>query len=160
MEDEKIIESGLEANKANYDALTALKELKEKTVSKEKYEKLEREHAELLKSYVEGNPLPEDQKQESKTIKELREATFKEGISNIEFAENSLKLREAILEESGEDIFVPKGKKIIATEEDYAAAQRVADVLEQCIDSAEGDNQVFTNELQRRTIDIMPSRKR
>jgi hypothetical protein len=40
------------------------------------------------------------------------------------------------------------------TDEDVRTAQKVADVLQECVDYAEGDSAVFTNELQRRLVDV------
>ena len=56
--------------------------------------------------------------------------------------------------EGNPDPFLPVGKQILPTDEDVAAANRVADVLKECVDYAEGDSAVFTNELQRRLVDI------
>lgn len=52
------------------------------------------------------------------------------------------------------DPFLPVGNQIAPTDDDIAAAERVAKVLQECVDYADGDSAVFTNELQRRTIDI------
>ena len=48
---------------------------------------------------------------------------------------------------------------ISPTEEDIKCAEKVADVFQQCIDYAKGDPTVFTNELQRRTLNSMPNRR-
>ena len=58
------------------------------------------------------------------------------------------------------DPFAPQGKLITASDEDLAAAQKVADALQHCVEVAEGDNLVFTNELQRILIDSVPMRRR
>ena len=55
---------------------------------------------------------------------------------------------------------MPVGKRITPTDEDISAANRVATVLQECVDYAQGDSQAFTNELQRRTIDTAPKKKR
>lgn len=54
------------------------------------------------------------------------------------------------------DPFLPVGSQITPEESDVAAANRVASVLQECVDYAEGNNDVFTNELQRRLIEIRP----
>jgi hypothetical protein len=59
------------------------------------------------------------------------------------------------MDEGGDDPFVPHGRKVVIEQSDYDAAERVADVLQQCIDYADGDNAVFVNEIQRRTVDTM-----
>ena len=42
---------------------------------------------------------------------------------------------------------------------DYEAAERVATVVRECIEYAKGDSAVFTNELQRRTVDTAIPRR-
>ena len=42
------------------------------------------------------------------------------------------------------------------TNEDYEAAQKVADAFQSCIDVAEGDPEIFTRELMRITKDAAP----
>ena len=59
-----------------------------------------------------------------------------------------------MIAEGKPDPFLPIGKQIMPTNEDIEAANRVAEVFQSCVDYAEGDSAVFTNELQRRTIDI------
>ena len=70
-----------------------------------------------------------------------------------------MKLREALLEKGEKDPFLPYGKNIIPTDEDIATADRVARVLQECVDYADGDSDIFTNELQRITVDTAPQRK-
>ena len=48
------------------------------------------------------------------------------------------------------DPFVPTGSKIKPTDEDFAKAKKVADTLQECVDYADGDPDVFTDELKRR----------
>ena len=78
----------------------------------------------------------------------------------MEFVKNTLALRQAIIDSGKPDPFLPMGNKIIPSDEDIATATRVANVLQECVDYADGDSAAFTNELQRRTVDIpMPRRK-
>lgn len=66
-----------------------------------------------------------------------------------------------LIESGNPDPFLPIGLRIAPTQEDIQAAERVADVLQQCLDYADGDNALFTAEFQRRTMNVpMPSRKR
>lgn len=157
MEEEKVV-SG-EVVEDNTDYITAIKELKENSVSKEEYLKLKDKNRELLQSLVNGETIQEDVKV-LPNIKELREKAFKDGQTNLEYCQNALNLRNAIIEQGGVDPFVPNGLKIVPTDEDIVTAQRVADVLQECIDVADGDSAIFTNELQRRMIDTAPSRRR
>lgn len=137
----------------NTDYLEAIKTLKENSVDRAKYDQLRAENKRLLDSIVNGTPV-EVAKEEKKSIEELREAYLKEDQSNLEYITNTLKLREAIIAEGKPDPFLPIGEQILPTDEDVKAAQKVADVLQECVDYAEGDSAVFTNELQRRLVDV------
>lgn len=145
----------------NNQYIQAINELKEKTVDKEKYIKLQQENKKLLDSIVNGTEIDlGKQTEKKKTIKELRDDYFKTDQSNLEFVKNTLALRQAIIDSGKPDPFLPLGNKIIPSDEDIATATRVANVLQECVDYADGDSAAFTNELQRRTVDIpMPRRK-
>lgn len=137
----------------NTDYITAIKELKENSVDRSKYDALKAENKKLLDSIVNGTPV-EVKVEDKKSIGELREAYLKEDQSNLEYITNTLKLREAIMAEGKPDPFLPIGEQIMPTDQDIATAQKVADVLQECVDYAEGDSAIFTNELQRHLVDI------
>ena len=135
------------------DYLAAINELKQNSVNREDYNKLKAENKKLLDSIVNGTPV-EVQSPQRKSIEELRAAYLKEDQTNIEYISNTLKLREALIAEGKPDPFLPIGEQILPTDEDIAAANKVASVLQECVDYAEGDSAVFTNELQRRLVDV------
>ena len=143
----------------NTDYIAAIKELKENSVDRQKYDALKADNKRLVEALVNGQTIETNSKPPV-DIQALRNELFRnENQTNLQYVENALKLRNALIESGEPDPFIPQGSKVIATSEDIAAAQRVADVLQECIDYAEGDSQVFTNELQRRTVDTMPRRK-
>lgn len=150
-EEEKVV-TGTEVVD-NTDYIAAIKELKENSVDRSKYEQLRAENKKLLDSIVNGTPV-EVKVEDKKSIEELRAAYLKEDQSNLEYITNTLKLREAIMAEGKPDPFLPIGEQIMPTDSDIATAQKVADVLQECVDYAEGDSAVFTNELQRRLVDV------
>lgn len=126
--------------------------LKKETVSIEDYKKLEAENKNLLNSIVNDlNPRKEEDK-EVADINELRKRLRKDDPSNLEYVKNVLELRDAVLSSGGNDPFLPYGKKIVPTNDDIEAANRVATVLKECVDYANGDSLLFTNELYRRII--------
>ena len=150
-EEKKLVETGEAVDNTDY--IAAIKELKEKSVDRSKYDQLRAENKKLLDSIVNGTPV-EVTKEEKKSIGELREAYLKEDQSNLEYITNTLKLREALIAEGKPDPFLPIGNQIMPTDEDVATANKVAQVLQECVDYAEGDSAVFTNELQRRMVDV------
>ena len=135
------------------DYLAAINELKQNSVNREDYNKLKAENKKLLDSIVNNVPV-EVQSPQRKSIEELRAAYLKEDQTNLEYISNTLKLREALISEGKPDPFLPIGEQILPTDEDVAAANKVASVLQECVDYAEGDSAVFTNELQRRLVDV------
>ena len=137
----------------NTDYIAAIKELKENSVDRSKYDQLKAENKKLLDSIVNGTPA-EVKVEEKKSIEELRANYLKEDQSNLEYITNTLKLREAIIAEGKPDPFLPIGEQIMPTDEDVKTAEKVAQVLQECVDYAEGDSAVFTNELQRRLVDV------
>ena len=135
------------------DYLEAIKSLKENSVDRSKYDQLKAENKKLLDSIVNGTPA-EVKVENKKSIEELRANYLKEDQSNLEYITNTLKLREAIIAEGKPDPFLPIGEQIMPTDQDIQIAQKVANVLQECVDYAEGDSAVFTNELQRRLVDV------
>lgn len=77
-------------------------------------------------------------------------------LSNLEYWDKTLQLRQAIIDEGGSDPFLPAGQKIAASAEDREKANNVAKIVQECIDYAQGDSSIFTTELNRRTVDTSP----
>lgn len=158
MENEEVLNNESQQNNVSSDNsnyIEAIKEMKEKSVPKEEYEKLRAENKQLLESLVNGETRPAETKEEV-NIDELRKDIFTKEMTNMEYIDKALKLRTALMEKEHIDIFVGSGKNFRPTEEDFAAAQRVADVFQECLDIADGNPDVFTRELDRRTIDAAP----
>lgn len=150
---EKVVDTETE-----FDPVAAINELKQNSVSKEDYNKVVAEKNKYLKALIDGNQVAEVQKKEPVDIDGLRKELFggEKDLTNLEYAKKALELRDAIIERDGVDIFVGRGSKLTPTDEDYEAAQRVADGFQQCIDVAQGDSEIFTRELMRITEDVAP----
>lgn len=136
----------------------ALKETRENSVSKEAYDKLLKEKNALVSEIINGEGAGSGQKPAPEaneaTIKELREQLYGpkcSELSNLDFWEKTLALREAVIKEGAPDPFLPVGTKISPTAEDVTKANNVAEVVKQCIDEADGNSEVFTALLQSRT---------
>ena len=81
-------------------------------------------------------------------------------LTNLEYVTKALELRDQLIAAGKPDPFLPYGEKIAPTNEDVEAANRVAKVLRECVDYADGDSSIFTNELQRVMIDTAPRARR
>lgn len=161
VENENSVSQQETVNDSN-DYIEAIKEMKQNSVSKEAYEKLKAENKQLLDSIINGTELPQSQREEPVDINKLRKELFSTDtdMSNLEFVSNALKLRDELISRGEKDPFLPAGEKIIPTEEDIQTANRVASILRDCVEYADGDSSIFTTELQRLTIDSSPMRRR
>ena len=148
---------------SNDNYIEAIKEMKDNTVAKEDYLKLKAENKQLLDTIVRGEQREaEAQTQPVKVnVDELRNDIFNKDLNNLDYISKTLQLRNELIESGEKDPFLPYGKNILPTDDDIAKAQKVADVLQECVDIADGDSDVFTNELQRRLVDpILPRNNR
>ena len=147
------IDETLNNEEEEFDAIEEIKKLKENSVSKDEYDKLKKENSKLMKTLIEGGQI-QNNNTTTKSIPELRkELLCNENLNNLQYCQKALELRDAIIADGGTDPFLPYGMKITPTREDIEAAERLADVLKNTIDYAQGDSQLFTAELQRVTRD-------
>ena len=140
----------------NEDYIAAINELKSRTVDKEEYERLKEDNKRLLDSIVNGSlDSGEPKAPQIREPEEIRKELFgDETLDNLTYATKALELRNSLLAKGEMDPFLPYGKQILPTDQDIASANKVAEVLAECVEYAKGDNSVFTNELQRRTVDV------
>lgn len=148
------LEKNVTVEDTTTDYIEAIKELKQNSVDRAEYDKLRAENKKLLDSIVNGQSIEIEAKEPKKSLEELRDAYLKEDQTNLEYITNTLNLRKALIEEGKPDPFLPIGNQILPTDEDVATANKVAQVLQECVDYAEGDSAVFSNELQRRLVDV------
>ena len=143
------------------DYVAAINELKANTVSKTEYSKLRAENKKLLDALVNGREI-DLPKEEKVDVDELRKKLFNKdaNLSNLEYVDTALKLRNALIEKGERDPFLPVGDRVSETAEMYDIAQRVADGLQECVDFADGDSGIFTAQLQRITKDTPIKRRR
>lgn len=144
------------------DLAKALIEARKNSVPREDYEKLRKEKKELLDQIINGGegigggqPKP----QEKADINALREELYgpkSSELSNLEVADKTLKLRAAVIDQEGYDPFLPYGAKIKPSEDDRQKAEKVAKVMQECIDEADGNSEMFTALLQSRTTNDSP----
>ena len=153
-EEKDLSVTGNQVDDMTPDYLAAINELKQNSVDRSKYEELRAENKKLLDSIVNGTEVALPATEAKKSVEELRAAYLKEDQTNLEFVTNALALREALMAEGKPDPFLPIGEQILPTDEDVKTAEKVASVLKECVDYAEGDTAVFTNELQRRLVDV------
>lgn len=151
-EEKKINEQGEDMTE---DYLEAIKNLKENSVDRSKYDALKAENKKLLDAVVNGQEINVQEKETQKRdVQTIREELFNKEHNNLEYVTLSLELRNALIAEGKPDPFLPYGRQISPTREDEEIAEKVAQVYQECVDYAEGDSELFTNELMRRTKDV------
>lgn len=136
------------------DYLEAIKNLKQNTVDKAKYEQSEAERKRLLNMVVNGQTVDVPEEPKHREINVIRNELFNKEHNNLDYIKLSLELRNALIAEGQPDPFLPYGRQISPTREDEEIAEKVAQVYQECVDFAEGDSELFTNELMRRTKDV------
>lgn len=158
MSNENITTTVEEMNNEQY--IAAIEEMKANTVSRDAYNKLRNENKQLLDALVSGKEIPQEP-QNKPTVDELRKKLFGgQDMSNLEYVETALSLRDSLIEAGERDPFLPYGDKVDITSEQIDTAEKVAAGLKEMVDFAEGDSGVFSAEYQRRVKDVSIPRGR
>ncbi len=153
-----------EVQETEQNRIEAIKKLKENSVSKDIYNKAIEENKRLYDALINGadESAETPEVEEKKPLTELRKELFtpKKELTDIEYVTKALELRDRVLEETGDDIFVGSTHMNTPRQEDYEIAERVADVFRECLDVANGQNGQFIAALQSRTNEVLiPPRK-
>ena len=146
---EEIMETTNLDNEVDY--IQAIKDLKENTVPRDQYMKLKNENKKLIQNLVEGKGGDDGAAAPKVDVDKLRKDLFRQdsSMTNLAYIDKALQLREALIEAGEKDPFLPWGKQISPTDADIATANKVASVLQDCVDYANGNAAVFQSELQR-----------
>lgn len=135
----------------NTDYITAIKSLKENSVSKDKYDALAKEKKELLDALVNGQSV-EQQNENTLEAREVYYKKYKENkfSSDLDYWDNFLKLRKATMNEFGYDPcvtgsygFTPEGTKVEATYGEAETIEQQMDLIEGMVEEANGNPVVF-----------------
>lgn len=143
-------------------AADIITEMRANTVPKDKYNRLVEENRKLMKSLANGETI-EVKAPETPDIAELDKALYTDDVqhlSDLEMVSKTLQLRKAVIDATGEDIFIPVGKRFSPEEDDIVKAERIADVFQQCVDAADGDTHRFMRLIDERTMDVPQPMKR
>ena len=136
------------------DYINQVNELKQNTVSKEKYNKLKEENSKLAQALLYGNgaEISGLTKPKETNIDELRDQLFvhKSCKNDLEYFTKLLELREKVIADGQRDPFLPTNHNYIPNDQDEKDALRIADNIQAAIEYADGDPAVFTNDLKRR----------
>lgn len=136
--------------------IEAIQSLKKNSVSRSAYEELKADNKKLVDMLTNGETLQQEVVDKPKSSSEIRAelASYDSDVGNCQYVKTALELRDALMSEGQPDPFVASTHKLTPSLEDYESADRVATVLRECLEAANGDDEYFTNELQRRTNDV------
>lgn len=162
-ENEKVVEEKastlIEDNTKDY--IEEIQKLRDSSIPKEEYNRLKEENKRLITTLASGGNLNADVPQTKESIDSLRAKLFNsENLSNLDYCSTALELREALMAEGKPDPFLPVGHEIVPSTSDRESAERVASALKECVEYAQGDADIFTDELQRRLVDSTPRRRK
>lgn len=165
MAEEEKIETKTDVTKTADDYIDAIAKLKASSVDRSEYEAVRAENKKLLDSLVNGSKIENQEQEQGPTYRdpqEIRKELFDvdNPLSNLEYVTKAIELRDTLIAKGERDPFLPYGQNISPTEDDIKKANNAAEVFKHCIEYADGDDEVFTNELQRLTDDAMPLRGR
>ena len=147
--EDKVLEKEKETeNPLKEDYIEQIQNLKANTVNKEEYEKLVQENKKLIGALVDGKNLPAEV-DDVKSVEDYKKVLANPDSNNLEYCTALLGVRNCVLEEKGIDIFLQPNASVA----DREAAEAVAKTIQEAIDYCDGDSQLFTQELQRRTVD-------
>ena len=145
------------------DYIAEIQKLKANTVSIDDYNRLKNDNKKLITALASGETIGSTEPSNpEKNINDLRNKLLKEGsnLNNLDYVKTAVNLRDALIAQGQRDPFLPYGKGVLPTAEDVECANRVANVFKECIEYADGDPDIFTSELQRRTVDAGPIRRK
>ena len=145
---------------AELDPIEALREIKKNSVPRSEYDRVVAERNKIFAAYANGEREEQPEKQTPVDVDALRKDILSGELPNLEYAEKVIALRNELIAQGQRDPFLPYGKDVYPTMEDEAEAQAVADALEDCIEAANGDSAIFTNELQRIMVNTAPQRRK
>lgn len=149
-DEENKVETG-KVDDTQVDYIEAIKNLKQNTVDRSKYDELKAENKKLLDSIVNGQSVDVEQQPQYRDVNVIRDELFNHEHNNLEYMKLSLELRNTLIAKGERDPFLPYGSQIAPTPEDVEKAEKAAQIYQECIDYADGDSKLFTQELQRRT---------
>lgn len=150
-------------NEAAPSPLEQLEALRANTVDKAEYERVVAERNQMFQSLAtqpRATTTEAPKVDAAKRMSELRTSLYGEDcqLSNLDYWKNTLELRQLILDQGGRDPFLPYGKDNAIDDDDIKTVNRVVTGVQSCIDYADGDSDIFTNELQRITVDTPVAR--
>lgn len=156
-------ENTVETTNDYQEYIDQINELKRTSVSRAEYDKIREENRTLLSNLVNGTTsvVAEEEPVKRESLDELRARVFNNPKNDLDYVTGILEIRDRVMEAGEPDPFVNDNGRYHATEEDKRIAANTAEGLRHCVEVADGDNDVFLQEITRITRDtpISPNTK-
>jgi hypothetical protein len=138
-------------NQEDTDYVGMINELRANTVPKDKYDRLKVDYDKAMRSLINGDKVEVEAPKTPEEINKLREIfTTENNVFGVEYWTSALEVREADMAMGRPDPFKGFGKMYQPDDADDVWPERVADVISQCLEIANGDDLVFANTLASR----------
>ena len=123
----------------------AMQQLKANSVQKSEYERVLARNKELTEALARNKQIEEAAKEipDTDTIESLRDDLRGHELSNMEYWQKVLKLRDKVIESGQPDPFLPSDSKSNYSEENVRTAERVAKGIQDLLDQANGNAELF-----------------
>ncbi|MBP5446231.1 MAG: hypothetical protein J6Y28_08685 [Acholeplasmatales bacterium] len=152
MSEEKLINENVndqETQQPDYqDYIDTINDLRANSVSKDRYDKLVEEKKELIEALKSNSQVNLVNAEEERSIDEVK-ADLQDNPdgTNLEKWTLALEYRNKVMENGGRDPFLPNGRNYTYDQNDVIAAEKVANIIQRCIDESEGNPQLFNAKL-------------
>ena len=154
MENEEAVNQTEQEQGMNAETYVAeLRKLKETTVDKSEFTKLQEENQRLAKALTTGLKEEDDHSQIDVAAVAKRMISGLTKRSDLETLTDALAIRDAVVEQGGESPFLAHAKDYVAKPEEVAWEDAFAKGLREIIDAAEGDPALFTALLKQNGAD-------
>ena len=133
--------------------IDALKKMKETSVSRDAYDKLMADNKALLDAMINGRDIELPAKEEPEVdVKKLREEYLATdgSESNIDFFKKLMTLRNETIKEYGQDPIFAKGHKYTSSANEMQEISEAYNIISDCLEQSDGDNDTFMRLLNRR----------
>lgn len=136
-----------------------INELKSNSVDKSKFDELKDENKRLLDAMMNQQEAPKKSTDTTDYLSEAKKLAAKlhdddVELNNLEFCRTAVDFRQAMIKSDLGDPFVKISDDANENENSKLWADRVEDVIRQCIDNCDGSSRVFTSLLSERTNDL------
>lgn len=147
-------QDGNQANKALDEVNTIIdlkKQIEELTNKNKELEETKKKVYDRILNGGEGQEVPEKKHRPISEIRKDLIATFSDDkeTTNLAYCKLALELDNAVREDTGESVFLPKGKNITPTVDEIATADRFHDLLTDAIEASGDDPISFNAELEK-----------